>query len=96
VKRARNLAKYVLDDSEQKVETDPANILLPIDIDEAMKHLIAEATPEEEAKMNAMDGDHRQKLAQAYYAQNRDEDPSPLEDDPPSAKPHRVRHHKRA
>ena len=68
--------------------------LLQLRTDNAMRRLIEEAAPEEKARLHRLSEDERRKLAKLYYEQNRDREPSPLEDDPPACKSQKVVRHK--
>ncbi len=75
---ASSLNEVVLNDTHQTGEADPSDVLTDDDIDNAMRRLIAEAGPEEKARLNELSEDEQRNLAQAYYEHNLDQEPSPL------------------
>lgn len=93
--RASSLTAVVTDNTAQTAESDPSAILTDEDIDNAMRRLIEEAGPEEKARLNGLSEDERRTLVRVFYEQNLDQEPSPLEDDPPDCKHQRVVQHKR-
>ncbi len=71
---------------------DPSNTA---DTDAIMRKLMAAAKPEERQKLNDMTPDERRELAKVYAEQEADVEPSPLEVDPPSDRPKKVKTRKR-
>ena len=96
--RASSLTEIVADNTAQTVEADPSNVLTDEEVNAVMARLIDEAQEqdkvEELARLNAMDDGQRRTMADAYCAHKLDEEPSPLEDDPPDKRPQKVRHYK--
>ncbi len=93
--RATGLTDVVADHTRQATEADPADVLSDDDVDVAMAKLIEQAEPEERAELNASDAARCRALAKAYYQQQRDAEPSPLDDDPPGRRPQIVKENKR-
>ncbi len=93
--RATSLTEVVSDNTPQTVEANPSDVVTDDDVEKAMRHLIEEAKPEERAKLNDLDAEGRRAMAQTYYAHKLDEEPSPLEDDPPDKRPKQVKEYKR-
>jgi hypothetical protein len=62
--------------------------------DEIMRKLIEAATPERRAELNNLTHEQRQELADAYVEQQRDAEPSPLDEDRPDRTPTTVRERK--
>ncbi len=88
------LNEVVADNARQETEVDPSDVLTGDDVDTALARLIGQAKPEERAQLNALDDEKRRAMARLYYAQQRDEEPSPLDDDPPGRRAREVKHHK--
>lgn len=69
--------------------------LLQLRTDNAMRRLIEEAGSEEKDRLLGKSEEEQREITKAYYEQNLDQEPSPLEDDPLGCKPRRVVHYKR-
>ena len=74
----KSLDGVVLDSTPQEREADPTDILEEPDVDKALRYLLAQAGPEERARINAMSPADKRNLAESAY---RDPDfmPSPLD-----------------
>ena len=79
----------------QSIEPDPSDVLDDDEVDRVMQRLVNEADERERPKLLAVGSEERHNLVRAYLAQQDDLEPSPLEDDPPSRPPFRVKHFKR-
>lgn len=92
--RAIGLDKFVLDNMEQAVESDPSEAITDDDVNAIMTKLIEQAKPGERAKLNALGPEEQRSMAETYQKQNLDIEPSPLTDDPIGQRPYRVKQHK--
>ena len=90
--RATRLNGVVIDRARQSVEAEPADVPPDDEVDAVMAKLIEQAKPKERAELNALDAEDRRVLVKTYYAQNRDNEPSPFDNHPPDW---RVKQHKR-
>ena len=94
--KATGVDGAVADNTRQSTEPAPDDFLPPDDVDATMARLIEQANPEERAKLNTLDEAGRRELVATYQAQNLDDEPSPLETDPPGKRRRKVTAHKRA
>jgi len=97
---AVNLTDSVEYHAHSDTKYDPSDITTDEKAYVAMARFIDEArrqgNTDEIAKLNSMTDDECRELAKVYYAQNQDNEPSPLEPDPPGTRPRKVIHHKQA
>ena len=93
--RATSLNGPVADNAQQAIEPDPSDALIDDDVDAVMAKLINQAPPEKRAELNALDPEQRRELVATYQDQERDHEPSPVEDDPPGQRPHKPKQFKR-
>lgn len=94
--KATDLSAAVRDNTRQTTEPAPDDVLPDDDVDAVMARLINHASPEDRAKLNALDDASRRELVATYHSHNLDNEPSPLEPDKPGERPRKVKQHKRA
>jgi hypothetical protein len=94
--KATDLGAVVKDNTRQTTEPAPDEVVPDDEVDNIMAILMDKAKPGERAALNAMNPDERRELARAFQAQNRDDEPSPLDPDREGGGSNRVRQHKRA
>lgn len=91
--RATALNEVVTDIAVQTTETNPAEVLPDDEVQVVFAKLLKDAGPAERARLNAMSHEERRGMAELFQ-KNYDE-PSPLEDDPRTENPHKVKNYKR-
>jgi hypothetical protein len=91
---ATALTDVVIDQTLDGRTADPADYVPEDEVNAALAKLIDEAPDKERAKINSLDEEDQRRLARVYVAQQKDDEPSPLQDDPPLKKPRPVREYK--
>ena len=91
---AQPLNGVVTDNTPQSCEPDPADMLSDEDVDLEMTKLINAADEEVRANLNYLNKSGRRELVRVHLGQQKDRDPSPLDDCPEGIPGFRVKNNK--